>query len=251
MNRNLLVWAALGVAAGMTLALPGSAALILNQPFNTDTATTPTTLATYPEFTKTGPPAVDFLVVGGVLNMYRLGDTTTSAFILTNTYPSGTDWHVSLQVGASATGNLDGLFIGNGTPDFLTEYLSPGGSLNNFVSFQPGQSGGLLRVWGPGDTGYINTGFDPALNVLHTLNVDTDGFGNFSVRLIDGSNPLNQYTTSWSNPFLSTFQLGLMTYGFTGSHVISFDNLNVIPEPSTAVLLSLGALVCWRRREKW
>ena len=70
----------------------------------------------------------------------------------------------------------------------------------NDIVFHPGYGGAGLRVEGPGGFDNTNVGFTPGNNVLHELEVESDGFGTFQVTLTDGANPANTFTASFTNP---------------------------------------------------
>jgi hypothetical protein len=111
------------------------------------------------------------------------------------------------------------------------------------VLFHIGFSGAALRVEGPGGFGNQDVGFTPAQGApLHTLSVQSDGAGQFSVTLEDG-NSAGTFTESWTN-----FALGLTSYTVGlqyNSGVGIFDNWTIgrIPEPASLLLLAAGAVM--------
>jgi len=98
-----------------------------------------------------------------------------------------------------------------------------GGSYNvglalgpNLVVFHPGYGGAALRVEGPGGFGNTNVGFTPANNVLHLLQLRiTPSTGLVQLRLTDGANPSNSFTTSFTSPGVVNGSAGLRREGGT------------------------------------
>ena len=120
------------------------------------------------------------------------------------------------------------------------------------AQFHPGYSGGAFRMEGGFTTANQNMGFSPKMGVLHHMDVTTQMVG--STLLVDvtvtglGTDDL-LHTFNFSfldtSPNLNTGQFGGRRSG--GGNALSdamFDNLQVqyVPEPSSALLLSLGTL---------
>jgi len=83
---------------------------------------------------------------------------------------------------------------------------------NNIV-FHPGLGGGALRVEGAGGFGNTNIGFTPANNTLHFLQVDQLPGGQFNFRLVDGGNPSNVFTGTYTNPASANGEVALRRSG--------------------------------------
>jgi hypothetical protein len=190
--------------------------------------------ALYPDFTATlnGGHAV---VANGVLELAAQHDSNTVQTMLTDGVAGV--FQLSALVGAdNSNGDYSvGLTIGD-----------------NNVVFHPGYTGGALRVEGPGGFGNTNVGFTPANGVLHRMQVDADAAGNFSITLIDGTDPSNRFEASFFNPGSVGGPLGFRRSG-QGLGVGLFDNLIVtVPEPASLGLLALGGICLlaygWCRR---
>lgn len=132
---------------------------------------------------------------------------------------------------------------------------------NRFVTLPgydpPGTPLGKVYIGTASGSGFNWTGFDTDFaieqGILHKMEVETDGLGNFSFTFTDGNDPTNVLTGSFSNPANTVFPVG---FGFFGAsqNTSLFDNLMVlqVPEPCSVVLLVTGlaavALLVHRRR---
>jgi hypothetical protein len=220
----------LGLLAFSTVA---HADVLFFEPFNTDTASTAETLATYsPPFTYTGQPT-DLRVVGGVLNMHSQGKPEFPRFTLSG-YTGDITIEVDLGTTPGGAHYNTGLIIGD-----------------NRLLFHPNLSSGEFRVEGPG--GYFNEsmGFTPAPGILHHMTVAIDAeTGMFNFIVTDANNPMNVYMRSITNPgYVPGGIIGMATDGFVDStpSIVLFDNFTIsrptaVPESGSVALLS-GVLV--------
>jgi len=187
------------------LVSPASGDPIYRELFSYDT-TTPLP-DNYPGFTSAfaGTGTVD--VTGGVLRLLGSGASSTQSLsragfamphtlsTLVGSTPGGGGYNVGLVIGGNA------------------------------VIFHPGHTGAALRVEGPGGFGNQDIGFTPAANVLHQLDVTSDGEGRFDLRLTDGGNPSNVYTASFTNPAAVGATFGVRRSGGAGNGL--YDDLQV------------------------
>lgn len=97
---------------------------------------------------------------------------------------------------------------------------------DNQVVFHPGYGGGALRVEGPGGFGNTNVGFTPANDVLHKLEVASDGAGLFNITFTDGANPANVWTGSFANPAAVGARVSLVRKGPTSGTGL-FDDFTI------------------------
>jgi hypothetical protein len=122
----------------------------------------------------------------------------------------------------------------------------------NVINFHPGYNGppGAFRVDGPGGGVNQDMGWVPALGVLHHVEILSSPSGLFNIKVTDGSNPANVYTTSFTNAGSYGGQVGPSAVGSPGG---MFDNLSItaVPEPTSIVMSVIGLAglcVCGRRR---
>ena len=218
MNRrmNHLVLTIAVWLCALTFSTPASAALVREQ-FNTDVAGEVAFEATYPNLNYVAGAADNAVsVTGGVATITNPdGTNDTSEIVLT---PAGVPGlrRVSALVGAgNSNGNYNvGIRIGG----------------NNIV-FHPGFGGAALRVEGAGGFGNTNVGFTPPNNTLHLLKIDELPGGQFNIRLVDGSNPSNVSTTSFTNAASIDGTIALRRSGpgnATGTGI--YDALTVVSE---------------------
>lgn len=136
----------------------------------------------------------------------------------------------------------------DGQAGFGATALKLGG---NTIVFHPGYNGppGAFRVEGTGGFGNSDMGWVPPLGVLNHVEVDSFPSGLFNIKVTDGSNPSNVFTTSFTN---------LASYGgdigpsAIGAPAAIFDNFSIqaVPEPSSIVILlgMVGLHFCGSRR---
>ena len=198
------VWERAMVAALLVIAAAAAHATVWTDGFDYDTANA---LADYPEYTWS-PGTGTASVAGGVLNLTlpatpnSVQAVTRAGFAMPHTY--------SALVGSTSGGG--GYNVG----------LNIGA---NSIVFHPGYAGAALRVEGLGGFGNQNVGFTPAPNVLHKLEVASDGHGRFDLTLTDGGNPANVYTASYTNPAAVGAPIGLRRSGSAGTGIC--DDLTV------------------------
>ncbi len=211
-----LALASVTFAAVSVAAAPASAALV-REVFNTDVAGEVAFEATYPNLNYVAGAADNAVsVTGGVATITNPDATNdTSEIVLT---PGGVPGlrRVSALVGAgNSNGNYNvGVRIGG-----------------NSIVFHPGFGGAALRVDGANGFPNTNVGFTPPNNTLHLLKIDELPGGQFNIRLVDGSNPSNVFTTSFTNAASIDGTIALRRAGpgnATGTGI--FDALTVVSE---------------------
>jgi hypothetical protein len=145
------------------------------------------------------------------------------------------------QIGASnSNGNYNvGLVVGD-----------------NRLVFHPGFTAipGAFRVEGPGGFGNSNMGFVPTNGLLNQFEIHSFPSGLFTIKVTDAANPLNVYNASFTNPASYGGAIGFVRSGPSGAGLGDFDgqydNLRIVPEPSTGGLLLLAGLAAVRRRKR-
>lgn len=217
-----------GTAYCLPLAILLSVAGIVNggiafhQSFDTDTATTEETVATYPPFSFIGDTWWEARVVNGVIHLPPQGAGLLQKLQIPG-YPG--DLTIDVDLGKNPGGG-----------DFCIG-LAIGG--NNFV-FHPGLPAdgpypqGAFRVEGPG-YGNVNgdMGFVPeGRGVLHHMRIAvTEATRQFDITVTDANNPANVYRASFTNPaYRAGDPIGFVTHGYLGSdenRSARFDNLTV------------------------
>jgi hypothetical protein len=192
----------------------------------------------YPAFTATGVPALTKTVdAAGVLRFGVANNPPASQFFTVT--PAG------YAAGSELVMNIDMGF--DGQAGFGATALKLGA---NTLVFHPGYNGppGAFRIEGTGGFGNSDMGWVPPLGVLNHVEVHSFPSGLFNIKVTDGSNPANVFTTSFTN---------LASYGgdvgpsAIGAPAAVFDNLTIraVPEPSSIVILvgTLGLCSCrWR-----
>lgn len=166
------------LAAGAGL---GHAGLVFQEPFNTDTASTAATVATYTNMTLQGAGTV--VVTGGVLRMN--GTPLTHSLMTATGFPG--DLLITQLVGKNPGGGGSNVGLRIGA---------------NRIVFHPGYTAvpGAFRVEGPGGSGNTSMGFTPPGNVLNTLEVFVRGStGRFLVAVPNYSNPDQVFATRFTN----------------------------------------------------
>jgi hypothetical protein len=221
-NKMVTAWAAAVLFAGASI----TQAYL--ETFDTNSTNV---AADYPQFSRTGNGLAQ--VISQQLVMTN-GSNPIIGFTTTNVF--STDHYViNLQMtdtGGTPANHAVGLFLGNNTP------VLPASGFDNNIWIHPGSN--ILRVEGPGGFGNVNVGFTIPQGVMSTIRVDADGVGNFNFILTSGT---NTYANGWFNSNNTSFKAGAIFIDFAKEGVISyFDNLSVIPEPSTLFLLG-AALV--------
>lgn len=160
----------------------------------------------YPRWTVTkyeGNPPLE--VTGGMLFL-RFGGSNLglSATIDASGFAGPIEITAELGGGDGVTsapcGYNTGLVIGDNTIVF-----HPGCELNGVR--------GHLRIDGPGGFSNQDVGWVPAENVLHRLVVVSDGTGNFTGTLTDGTNASHTFSFAWTNPGAVGTSIGFKRYG--------------------------------------
>ncbi len=189
--------------------------------------------ASYPAFT-TALNGGSAVVTNGVLTMSA---NTESDQIFTVSISPAASGEITIfgQVGAgNSNGSYNvGMVVGE-----------------NRIVFHPGfVAGGAFRVEGPNGFGNTNMGYVPANGLLHQFEIHSFPSGLFTIKVTDAANPANVFTTSFTNPASYGGAIGFVRSGPAGGGATGiFDNLVIVPEPSTAGLFALGALWAGRRR---
>jgi hypothetical protein len=191
----------------------------------------------YPVFTTTGllTRTVD---AGGVL---RLGSGSN---------PPAQTWTSVTPATVPAGGILIKLDMGyDGLPGYGAAALKLGA---NVINFHPGYNGppGAFRVDGPGGGPNQDMGWVPTLGVLNHVEILSFPSGLFNIKVTDGSNPSNVYSTSFTNAGSYAGEIGPAAVAAESG---MFDNLSItaVPEP-TSIVMSVAGLAglccCGSRR---
>jgi hypothetical protein len=203
----------------------GPVSLPYSQSFSTP-STDASFSTNYPAFTTTGvlTRTVD---ASGIL---RLGSGTGNP---------ATTWASVTPAPVPAGGILINVDMGyDGGPGTGSTSLVLGA---NVINFHPGYNGppGAFRVDGPGGGPNQDMGWVPALGVLHHVEILSSPSGLFNIKVTDGSNPANVYTTSFMNVGSYGGQIGPSAVGSPGA---MFDNLSIaaVPEPMSIVMIFVG-----------
>jgi len=122
----------------------------------------------------------------------------------------------------------------------------------NVINFHPGYPSppGAFRIDGLGGSGNQDMGWIPGLGVLHHVEILSSPSGLFNIKVTDGSNPANVYTTSFTNVGSYGGQVGPSAVGSQGA---MFDNLLItaVPEPTSIAMSLVGmaglSFFGWRR----
>jgi hypothetical protein len=231
----------LAVAIIITIeAVPQSKAGPVSLPFS-ESFNTPSTDAlfstNYPAFTTIGP-LTRTVNAGGVL---RLGSGSN---------PPAQTWTSVTPSAVPGGGILIKVDMGyDGLPGYGAAALKLGA---NVINFHPGYNGppGAFRVDGPGGGPNQDMGFVPQLGALNPVEILSLPSGLFTIKVTDGMNPANVYTTSFTNAASYGGEIGPAAVAAESG---MFDNLSItaVPEPSSIVssLVGIAGLcVCgWRR----
>ena len=245
MFKKMIMFAAI---AGLVFALAGGAAqatVLYSETFDTDVAGTATFNTTYPGFTSTDHFSLS--VSGGVAQgfgyIYRTMPTYNFEFPLTFSADIGTN--------DSNTGQGLGLFLGQGQP-------AKGKGIALWLFHPSGPNGGRV-----GDSaGQVADNFSGG-----NQNIDPDVLGDGTLTTISLSIRQNASVAAdfdwlvtvagveqfggWdTDPKGTFFDGGLTSFGLTGdSGPTKFiDNMTLIPEPATMILLAVGLPLMLRRR---
>lgn len=216
----------------------GPVSLPFSESFNTP-STDASFSTNYPAFTTTGvlTRSVD---ASGIL---RLGSGSN---------PPAQTWTSVIPSPVPGGGILINVDMGyNGLPGYGAAALKLGA---NVINFHPGYNGppGAFRVDGPGGGTNQDMGFVPALGVLHHVEILSSPSGLFNIKVTDGTNPANVYTTSFTNAGSYGGEIGPAAVGAESG---MFDNLSItaVPEP-TSIVMSLvglaGLCICGRRQRR-
>jgi hypothetical protein len=193
----------------------------------------------YPAFTTTGvlTRTVD---AGGILRLGSgIGNPATTWTSVTPAPVPGGGILINVDMGydgAAGTGSTS-LVLGANVINFHPGYPSPPGA---------------FRIDGPGGGPNQDMGWTPGLGVLHHVEILSSPSGLFDIKVTDGSNPANVYTTSFTNLGSYGGQVGPSAVGSQGA---MFDNLSItaIPEPTSIVMSVVGMLgfaFCGRKRRR-
>jgi hypothetical protein len=165
----------------------------------------------YPKFKATGDQTRTIDATG----VLRLGAGSVPAanfFTVTPTgYAPGTELVINIDMGFEGLAGQGGSALRLG---------------DNTIVFHPGYNGpaGAFRVEGPGGFGNSNMGWVPALSVLHQVEIHSFSNGLFTIKITDGLNPANIYTTSFTN--LASYGGEIGPSGI-GTAVAIFDNFSI------------------------
>jgi hypothetical protein len=205
----------------------------VDESFSTDTSSTSATKAAYTAF-EVSAGAPDLIVSGGVLQFTPTAGS--DAFVLSQGFLG--DLLIDVDVGGVAAFGFPagsyhaGLQIGGNRLIFHPGYTDPNGTLR-----------GAFRVEGPGGFSNVDMGFVPNVNVLHHMQVAIDAAdGQFAITLTAGDDSESVFTRSFTNSSYTPGDAIGFAAGGAMSGVVFFDNLLIVPEPSTHVLVGLGVL---------
>jgi len=202
-----------------------------------ETFDTPTldAVTTYPQFTAddggSGLTPTRIVNASGVLRFGSGGFPYYPNFAVTPT-PTPTDEIViNLDMGWNGQDNDPPVGVGFGGTGLRLG--------NNLFGFHPGYPSSPFRIEGPGGYGNTNIGWTAALGVLNHVEVHSFPSGLFTIKLTDGTNPANVYTTSFTNPASYGGVVSLLA--FAGGSAM-YDNLSIfaVPEPMSLPLFSIA-----------
>lgn len=228
------------------------------QTFDLDTSDVP---ATYPELAFLPDGNATANVTGGVLHIVDGSGVDHPAVLVdartafgTAVYPDSLQ--VDLLIGAGDSGGQD---PGNRNVGVVFGDIA--------LVFHPGYRGtsrfprGSFRCEGVGGGVIVpnrNMGFTPPQSALHEMTVQIEHHGTdfvFDVAVVNPSNPANVYVDSFAIDEQLVGELdviGVRRSAHAGGDGI-FDDLRIVPEPSTWVLLlggAVGLLAYARRRSR-
>lgn len=213
-SRNPLASVMVASISVFAMAAPAPAALV-RELFNTDAAGEVAFEAAYPSFN---------YVAGAGANV-----VSVSAGVATITNPDASNDNSEIVLTPAGVPNLRRVSAlvsaGNSNGNYNVGIRIGG---NNIV-FHPGFGGAALRVDGAGGFGNTSVGFTPANNTLHLLKIDELAGGQFNIRLVDGGNPSNVFTTTFTNPASADGTIALARRGpgnATGTGL--YDALTVV-----------------------
>lgn len=236
-----LTIAALATILAARPAAAGSVALPFFEPFNTPT---PDAVATYPQFTAddggSGLTPVRYVNASGVLRFGSGGFPYYPNFGVTPTPTPTGEIVINLDMGWNGQDNDPPVGAGFGGTGLRLG--------NNLFGFHPGYPSSPFRIEGTGGYGNTNIGWTAALGVLNHVEIHSFPSGLFTIKLTDGTNPANVYTTSFTNPASYGGVISLLA--FAGGSAM-YDNLSItaVPEPSSFVMLGLTVVgISLRRR---
>jgi hypothetical protein len=126
------------------------------------------------------------------------------------------------------------------------------GSLNN-IGFHPGYTSprGALRVEGPGGFPITDMGFVPQPGVLNHMEIDSFPDGRFSVKVVDGTNPANVFTTHFTSPGAYGGEIALLAWsggvGLYDNFSISIAGAPLLGDYDNDGFVDAGDYVLWRK----
>src|SRR5262245_3159312 len=93
-------------------------------------------------------------------------------------------------------------------------------------------------------------GFVPQMGVLHHVEILSLPSGLFNIKVTDGNNPANMYTTSFTNVGSYGYQIGSAAVGAASG---MFDNLSIteVPEPASFGLGAAGLVGAIASGRRW
>ena len=206
------------VLTSPTPALAGS--ILLSESFDTDTADTSATLASYTDWSRTlaaGGVVTELVIIEGRVNMKPSGSFTDTLFDVAGF--TG-DLIITADIGRNSTSSSYnvGLTIGD-----------------NRLVFHPGfntnTTKGFFRVEGPGGFSNQDMGFTTLANVMYQFEVSiTAATGAFAITVTDPNDSNNVYNAAFTNSGYSpgSSRLGFRIEGPTSPTKIGFyDNFVV------------------------
>jgi hypothetical protein len=235
------------IAASATLlatrsAPAGPVSLPFFEPFNTPTADA---VATYPLFTAddggSGLTPVRYVNAGGVLRFGSGGFPFYPNFGVTPTPAPTGEIVINLDMGWNGQDNDPPVGVGFGGTGLRLG--------NNLFGFHPGYPSGALRIEGSGGFGSTDMGFTPGIAVLNHAEIHSFPSGLFTIKITDGTNPANVFTTSFTNA--ASYGGAVSLLAFAGGSAM-YDNLSIaaVPEPTAAALLGVAFATFGVRRAR-
>src|SRR6476620_51253 len=231
-RRWTLAIGALTVILSTRSVIAGPVSLPFIETFNTPTLDAVTT---YPQFTAddggSGLTPTRIVNASGVLRFGSGGFPYYPNFAVTPTPTPTGEIVINLDMGWNGQDNDPPVGVGFGGTGLRLG--------NNLFGFHPGYPGGALRVEGPGGFGGTDMGWTSALAVLNHAEIHSFPNGLFTIKITDGTNPTNVFTTSFTNP--ASYGGSVSLLACAGGSAM-YDNLSIsaVPEPTSLPLFSVA-----------